>query len=280
MYGDPRRAASLSPWQASAENESNVVNTPSTSVTSPGGNVRPSLPAARRRSRLTVLTGVLGELLLTLGAVLLLYTAWELWWTNLDAHRVQSSVVDELTQEFTGGAGGRTVNAENGGDVRPGEAFGILYVPRFGEDYARPIAEGVDAEVLNTIGIGRYPGTQWPGEEGNFALAGHRQTHGQVFWDMDKLIPGDRLYVQTRQGYFTYRHTHTEIVEPSASTVLLPVPHHPGLEPSVPTLTLTTCHPPFTTKMRMVAYAELESWTPPVVGVPAEIAAAVSHGLD
>ena len=31
-----------------------------------------------------------------------------------------------------------------------------------------------------------YPDTQLPGELGNFAVAAHRQTHGQVFWNIDK----------------------------------------------------------------------------------------------
>lgn len=230
----------------------------------------------RRGARLV---GVAGELLITLGVLVALYAVWELWWTNLEAGRVQDAAVERLAEDFGAGSDGTEPAPAAGlAPVTPaaedGEAFGILYVPRFGEGYARPIAEGVGHEVLNSAGIGHYPGTQWPGEPGNFAVAGHRQSHGQVFWDMDRLRPGDRLYVQTETGYYTYRHTGTEIVQPSESSVLLPVPHRPEAEPTVSTLTLTTCHPPFTVRERMIAYAELESWRPLSDGPPAEIAAA------
>lgn len=236
--------------------------------------------AGRRRGRaISRLVGVTGELLITLGVIVALYAVWELWWTNLEAGRVQEAAVEQLAEGFDSGPEtAEPPPADGPAPVTPaaedGEAFGILYVPRFGEDYARPIAEGVDPDVLSSAGIGHYPGTQWPGEPGNFAVAGHRQSHGQVFWDMDQLRPGDRLYVQTETGYYTYRHTETEIVQPSESSVLLPVPHQPGAEPTVSTLTLTTCHPPFTVRERMIAYAELESWQPLSDGPPAEIAGA------
>ena len=52
-------------------------------------------------------------------------------------------------------------------------------VPRFGEDYARVIGEGVGNPVLNStsLGIGHYTGTQMPGEVGNFAVEPRQGGH-------------------------------------------------------------------------------------------------------
>ncbi len=46
--------------------------------------------------------------------------------------------------------------------------------------------------------------TAMPGAVGNVAVAGHRQTHGAVLDNIDTLVPGDRIYVQTRDGYYVY----------------------------------------------------------------------------
>lgn len=224
---------------------------------------------------LTVL-GVLGEILITVSFVLFLYVGWELWWTNLRSDAAHASTVRVLAAEF--GSSSEKTGPPADGDVPvtpsapEGEAFGILYAPRLGQDYAQPVAEGVGLDVLNSTGVGRYPGTQWPGQPGNVALAGHRQSHGAVFRDLDRLQPGDRLYLATETGYYTYRHTATEIVEPSDVSVLLPVPGRPEAQPVGSVLTLTTCHPPYTVRERLVATAELESWQPHSAGAPAEIA--------
>ncbi|QCU79295.1 class E sortase [Citricoccus sp. SGAir0253] len=149
--------------------------------------------------------------------------------------------------------------------------WGILYVPRFGPDYAKPIAEGVDPDVLDSVGIGHYPGTQRPGQLGNVGLAGHRQTHGGVFWHMDRLGPGDRAYLQTREGVYTYVYRSTEIVPPSGIQVLYPVPGDSGAVPTRRLLTLTTCHPPFTTDLRMVVHLEQGSFVPAGTTAPPEV---------
>lgn len=247
-----------------------------------------SRPSNRHRGRLTASAGVVGELMITVGVVLLLFVAWELWWTNIDADRTQNDLAHQTIQQFPGAGawsagdpkspaataiGDREkYGAPPAASLHGSQTFGMLYVPRFGDDYGRPISEGVGSDVLDHLGIGHYPGTQLPGEAGNFAVAAHRQTHGQVFWNIDKLTEGDRLYVQTQEGYYTYRYRDTEIVDPSETGVLLPVPHQPDQRAAESLLTLTSCDPPFTTRMRIIAYAELESWRPPEAGPPAAIA--------
>lgn len=241
--------------------------------------VRMTRSALRNRPKATAgqrLLGGIGEILITLGIVLLLFVGWELWWTNIDANRAQSEVTSEFVQDLSVG----DTEAEEEKDFGPapvtkipdGETFGIFYIPRFGKDYARPVTNGIGMDVLNSVGIGHYPETQSPGEKGNFAVAAHRQTHGQVFWDIDKFQNGDKIYLQTKKGFYTYEWRNTEIVYPSQGEVLLPVPNEPGTKPKSSTLTMTSCHPPFTTRMRIIAYSELESWRPADAGPPAEIA--------
>ncbi|GAA3706265.1 class E sortase [Zhihengliuella alba] len=240
--------------------------------------VRRRSPSAGAR-----VAGVLGELLITVGAVLMLYVVWELWWTNVQAAEEQGQATSRLLEDF-----GPAVPLPEPGEVllSPEEqaaadraefgappaaaggdgTFGLLYIPRFDADYVRPVSHGVGLDVLNTVGIGHYPQTQLPGEAGNFALAGHRQTHGQVFYEIDRLTDGDRLYVQTREGFYQYEYSDTEIVSPGATDVLLPVPHRPEAEPQQSILTLTSCHPIFSTAQRIIAYAELESFRPAEAG--------------
>ncbi|GAB3653018.1 class E sortase [Zhihengliuella somnathii] len=225
--------------------------------------------------------GVIGELLITAGVLVLLFVAWELWWTNLEADATQDDAASTWVQQFEvpaepGERTDRSPEQQAADDLAefgepPASAggegtFGVLYVPRFADDYARPVSEGVGLDVLNTLGIGHYPDTQLPGEPGNFALAGHRQTHGQVFYNIDQLTDGDRLYVQTAEGFYQYRYRSTEIVTPYTVEVLAPVPHQPDAEPTESVLTLTSCHPLYTTRERIIAYAVLESFRPADAG--------------
>lgn len=258
------------------------------------------MPAEPTRGRTGIARraiGVVGELLITAGLLLLLFVAWQLWWTNLEADRKQEAATTALAREFGDVAVPGLVPETREGDdpeaaawsdraefgeppkarrALDGSTFAIMYIPRFGEDFARPVTRGVGPDVLDNLGIGHYPSTQMPGEPGNFAVAAHRQTHGGVFRGIDRLRVGDRIHVQTSEGYYTYAYRSTEIVHPTQTEVLLPVPHRPDAVPEAPLLTLTSCDPPFSTAMRIVSYAELESWRPSSAGPPAAIADAVA----
>jgi sortase A len=245
--------------------------------------------SGRRPAQLRRGAQIAGELLMTAGVVLLLFVAWQLWWTNVDADARQHEVVKNFARG-TGAAavagspaavGPDTGGSGAAGDYGPaavapepaeGATIGILYVPRFGAGYIRPIVQGTTPALLDTLGIGHYQGTAMPGAVGNFAVAGHRQTHGAVLDNIDALVPGDRIYVQTREGYYVYVFRNSQIVLPSRADVLLPVPTQPGVAPTKSYLTMTTCHPRFGSQERFVAYALLERWQPASAGPPAEIA--------
>ncbi|MEF3403043.1 class E sortase [Agromyces sp. CCNWLW203] len=243
----------------------------------------------RRRPRVSVV-GVLGELLLTAGALILLFLGWQLWWNDAIMAGQQSSAASELSSEWQQQASetqGTTPPPDpadygepvvNTSELADGEAFAVMYVPRFGEDSQRNIAEGYGLDVLNSfdLGVGHYPQTQRPGEVGNFAIAAHRSAYGGGMHEIEQLQLGDAIYIQTKDGWYTYRFRDFEYVTPETVDVLAPVPHHPDLAPTDRIVTLTSCNPLYSTAERIIAYGVLESWQPASAGAPAEIASIVA----
>jgi sortase A len=230
--------------------------------------------------------GVLGELLLTAGVLVFLFLGWQLWFNDLVVGGQQQSEALELRQRW-GPETGTPVEADPatfGDPVVPAvpadrEQFANLYVPRFGADYVRPIAEGVGTRaVLNRIGVGHYPGTQMPGEVGNFAVAGHRTTHGAPFNRIAELRIGDLIIVETADGWYTYRFRTLDYVRPSGVEVLKPVPAVDGARPADRVITLTSCNPMFSDAERIIAYGVFDSWRPRSAGAPAEVSAALGGG--
>ena len=244
-----------------------------------------SKPGPRRP--LLPIVQVVGELLITLGVIALLFVAWELWWTNVEADAAQGAAVKQFVQEnpvpttpAAGTSAGSAAAAGGTGSQVPvvgtapahGKAIGVIYIPRLGADYSRPIIEGTSPDVLDTLGLGHYGGTAMPGAVGNFVLAGHRQTHGAVLDAIHTLVPGDNIYVQTADGFYTYVFRNQEIVLPDRTDVLAPVPTEPGVKPEQGILTLTSCNPRFGSQERIIAYSVFDSWQPLSAGPPAAIA--------
>ena len=249
--------------------------------------------AAPARRHVSVV-GVAGELLLTAGALILLFLGWQLWWNDAIMASQQSDAASDRSLDWL--EEGRK-SAQDGGTATPpaegadygepivddtdlddGEAFAVMFVPRFGEDSQRTIAEGVGLDVLNSfdLGVGHYPGTQMPGAVGNFAIAAHRSAYGGGMHEIEQLQLGDAIYIQTRDGWYTYRFRDLEYVTPETTGVLAAVPHHPDLTPTDRVVTLTSCNPLYSTAERIIAYGVLESWQPAAAGAPAEIAAQVA----
>lgn len=263
-----------------------AVSTGSHAVDGTGAPLRPR--RTRRRPGLLI-AQVAGELLMTGGVIALLFVAWALWWTNVEADAVQSAAVKQFIQEHAAPAeasapasGAALAPAADPGmaDSEPpvgqapghGQAIGVVYIPRFGADYSRPIIQGTSQEVLDNLGLGHYEATAMPGELGNFAVAGHRQTHGAVLDEIHTLVPGDKIYVQTAEAFYTYVYRNVEIVLPDRTDVLLPVPGESGAKPAERLLTMTSCNPRFGSQERIIAYSVFESWQPLSAGPPADIA--------
>ncbi len=244
-------------------------------------------PASKRPPKVTVV-GVLGELLITAGVVVMLFLGWYVWLDDLISGSEQQAAGVEVQEQFQqewerSEALTERPAVDNGEPIvaepaAAGEVFATLYVPRFGADYVRPIAGGIDLRtVLNNrqIGIGHYEQTQMPGEMGNFAIAAHRTTFGAPFADIGELRVGDMIYVETADGWYEYGFRGLEYVWPSYVSVLEPVPREPEVEATDRFLTMTSCNPRFSSAERIIAYAVMENWYPRAGGPPAALSTLV-----
>lgn len=192
------------------------------------------------------------------GVVLLGWVAWQFWGTNIVSERRQGQVVEELQQGWSSGRD--TVSTDFG------VADAILTVPRFGDDYAVPILEGDDAEVL-AAGVGHIPGTAEVGASGNYVISAHRVTHGEPFADLPELRPGDEVEIRTRTATFIYEldTSGIDLVVPFTASWVLdsrPVNPEPGGATSTGAvgdrlITLITCSELFHTDNRSVVFGHL-----------------------
>ena len=219
----------------------------------------------RRRRRVSAV-GATGMVLVCAGLVVAGWLGWEYWGTTWVAHRTQASVRASIEDSWKRGVDAAAVSEGPGGS--PVAAGAIVRIPRFGPDFAVPVLEGTSDGVL-AAGLGHYADSAPPGGLGNYALAGHRITHGEPLRDMPELRPGDRVVVETRQRVFTYvldTGGDALVVPFTAGWVLDPAPRNPdgGVEPPRGSagrrlITLTTCSELFHTEDRYVAFGHLES---------------------
>jgi len=226
---------------------------------------------------------VLGEVLITLGVLVLAFLVWQLWWTDVEGNQAQAQIVRDLDERRdpvpTPTAQDGPLVAEPRRDEPPVMAepahattFATLQVPRWDGEPERPISEGTDrATVLDVLGIGHYEGTAMPGAVGNFAIAAHRTTYAKPFNRIAELQVGDPLVVRTDDTWYVYRVTSSEIVRPQDVQVIAPVPDDPTGTPTERYITLTTCHPMFSARERYIVHGTLDYWAPVSSGTPAEL---------
>lgn len=230
----------------------------------------------------------LGQTLITLGVVVLLFCVYELKVTNLVTARAQEQLGEDLRQSWaepSARAGGLPAPAPSGTAtpapaapvpaVDLGAGLAVLRVPRLGEWNDEPpvVVEGVRTADLKK-GPGHIPGTALPGEVGNVVLSGHRTTYGAPFERLDELRVGDPVVVETRDAWFTYAVTGSQIVAPTAIEVTYPVPGQAGATPTRRLLTMTTCHPRYSARQRLIVSAELTATRAKADGPPAVLTAA------
>ncbi|MEU9310427.1 class E sortase [Streptomyces sp. NPDC048256] len=256
----------------------------------------------RRRARYRRVLWSGAEVLVTAGVLVLLLVAHQLWWTNREAKGGAERRVEALEREWgavtgTGGTGdpggtgggpgtgtgtgdeaGGASSASGGGtgqggtntssvEPRSSQAYAVLRVPRL--DLRVPVAEGTSKQnVLNKGYVGHYAGTEQPGQEGNFAVAGHRNTHGEPFRYLNRLRKGDKVEVATRNATYTYLVDKIlPQTSPRDSGVIRPVPRsftEPAYGYDAPGryLTLTTCTPEYTSRYRLVVWGRLVATLP------------------
>lgn len=229
----------------------------------------------RASSIIATFIGLIGELLITAGAFLLLFVVWQLWWTDVIADGEQTQMIQQLESEW-GPTPKKVAPAETGEPPKvtaseENKVWGTLHVPAFDKAQS-PIAEGVSMEkVLNVKGNGHYPDTAMPGEVGNFSLAGHRSTYGRPLHDIARLQPGDPVIVESKEAFYVYEVTEHHIVMPGQTEVVAPVPNKPGEKPTEKMLTLTACHPQYSARERYIVHAKFSHWVDRSKGYPAEL---------
>lgn len=236
--------------------------------------------ASRPRRRISFI-GVLGELLITGGVFVLLFLVWQLWFNDLvvgnQLHNESLEQSQVWERDESTAAHGTPDDPPVSAAPEAGATFGLMIVPRFGADYYRPIAEGTGTvAVLNKGEIGHYPSSQMPGDVGNFAVAAHRTSYGKPFNLISSLSVGDRLYVETADGWYAYVFRNLEYVRPTGVGVVAPVPQADGAIPTDRLMTLTSCNPLFSSAERIIAYTIFDRFYPRADGPPDEIAATVA----
>jgi sortase A len=214
--------------------------------------------------RLSRVVGAVGKVLITIGVLLLLFVAYQLWGTGLHEEEAQSRLrhqydqlvgpADAATTPTTSVAGDPpvTLPAEVGRkrDLAPniGDVVGRIEIPKL--HVKKIVVQGVSLEQLDEA-PGHYPQTPFPGQAGNAAIAGHRTTYGAPFSNVDKLKKGDLILITTVQGSFRYEVQRVFIVEPSDVWVLKKDKKYPNA------LTLTACHPKLDASQRIIVRASL-----------------------
>jgi sortase A len=216
----------------------------------------------------------IGQTLITLGLLLLLLVVYEVYVTNIYAHRKQVTVHKVLERQWSLGEDPLALPTGSATAIPAGVGIANLYLPRLGKDYAWTVVEGTDEADLQR-GPGHYSATALPGQTGNFSVAGHRVGKGEPFLNLDHLRPGDAVIIETLRFWYVYRVLGNvasadlsatgpdgipgrEVVDPSDAAVIAPDPEHPGRAPSEKLMTMTTCNPKFSAAQRLVVHALLD----------------------
>jgi sortase A len=214
--------------------------------------------------------------MITAGLILLLFVAYELWWTGLTTRRDQHSLVKTLRQQWSQGVS-TTGTGPHASSPALGSGIAILRIPRLGMHYSFVVVQGTSTDDLEK-GPGHYVGTAMPGQLGNFYVAGHRTTYLHPFYNINALRPGDPIIIETRTTWFTYTvenipgttAKYQEIVAPTDFAVTYPVPDqpNPSAVPTQKVLTFTSCNPRYSASQRIVVHALLTGERPTRLGPP------------
>jgi sortase A len=251
----------------------------------------------------------LGRTLITVGTLLLLFVAYQLWGTGLHEARAQNSLSNEFELLLQGTAPttlptttlpttsttvvettepATTTTLE----VQPdevlaafdsGDAIARIRAPKIGLD--KIVVEGVEVDDLRK-GPGHYRSTPMPGQRGNAAIAGHRTTYGAPFNRIDELDPGDDILVSTPQGDFTYKVLPQTDGDGLVSGHMLVSPNDVWVldDAGDNRLTLTACHPKYSASQRIIVQAGLvvpPARTPKLVTrPPSEVSGPVKSNED
>jgi len=227
-----------------------------------------------------VIIRTVSELCVTVGTVIVLFVVYVLFWTGVKADGVMDEQIDRLQDQWSKGTVTQapepepsatpttTASPKPPGPYSSGRPFAIMYIPRLGFTWNKPVLEGTKTNTLKK-GLGHYATTARLGQEGNFSVAGHRRTYGDPFKDFPKLRRGDAVVLTDGTTWFTYRIDKGPYkTVPTDIEVIDPVPRKSGYTRSGRYLTLTTCDPEWGHSHRLIVWAHLDSTQPVEAGKP------------
>ena len=233
-------------------------------------------PLLRRLRRTPVVSAIMrrtaagvGRMLVTMGLLILLFVAYQLWGTGIFTARAQNDLKrkfnsqlhdNPIVQSTTSTSSGPTTSATAPTTttlppstvprklrvLNEGDPVGEIRIPKIGVDVM--VVQGTARDDLAN-GPGHYPASPMPGQLGNAAIAGHRTTHGKPFYRLNELSKGDFIIIDTSYGHYRYEVTQQLIVAPTEVSVVGPTRDAE--------LTLTTCNPRFSARQRLVIHARL-----------------------
>jgi len=210
--------------------------------------------------------------LITVGILILLFVAYQLWGTGIYTARQQNKLENQFEQALRSTGSSDTPDFPIVTTTRPPgpttattvpvttttqppidapdtDAVAHIVIPKINLD--KYVVEGVTLDDLRN-GPGHYPLTPMPGHEGNAAIAGHRTTYGAPFGEIGELEAGDVIRLRTLEGTFDYVVYDKFDVSPDATEVLEADPIKKA------TLTLSTCTPKYSAEKRLIIKAELK----------------------
>jgi LPXTG-site transpeptidase (sortase) family protein len=193
-----------------------------------------------------------------MGSFVLYFLVYQLVGTNAVTSRGQDELRTELQKEWSASSGAPGQQPKEPKKVvprrvAPGKPLAVLDIPKIRLDN-KVVVEGVGRDELRK-GPGHVPSTVLPGQDGTFGVSGHRTTYGAPFYRLNELAKGDTITVVTREAIYTYTVTRTAIVRPTDTQVLDNV-NGPDGKPEA-TITLTTCHPRYSARQRLIVFGDL-----------------------
>ncbi len=184
----------------------------------------------------------IGRTFIATGVLILLFLGYQLFGTNFVTKQHQQSLTADFTKTLTE----PPVVAPEEPAPDFGDGIAVIRIPKIGVDHV--VVEGIGVETLKK-GPGHYPDTAFPGHFGNVVISGHRTTYGAPFYKLDELVVGDEIKLVDREGTYKYVVSESKIVAPTDLSVVT--------ESTESKLTLTTCHPRFSARQRLIIVATL-----------------------
>ncbi|MGH2640970.1 MAG: sortase [Actinomycetota bacterium] len=205
----------------------------------------------RERSRIRAALRAFGFGCLMTAAGLGGYVGWLLWGTGLETARAQEQLGDEIRPLFEH-------PTPPGEDERylPGEAYAAIVIPSIDVDFI--VVEGPPGSFQSydwmeqlKKGPTHYPDSAdpWDGT-GQVAIAGHRTTYLHPFLNLDRVAVGDRIDLITKHGTYRYEVNRRYLLPEAGSGAAI-------VDTARPTLVLTTCHPKYSSRERLIVTATL-----------------------